>query len=182
VTPAPDPGVPPVARRTTLPDGEPIALRDVGVGDEAVLHGLLERVTGDSRWFRFFSGGADIDAAARLGATTDGVRSLGLLATTLDGREVLGHGMCLPMGEDAAEIAFEVADGHHRRGIGSVLLHDLVAQAAAAGYREVVAEVLAGNRDMLDMLAASGLPQRRSMQDGIWEVRITVPAPPDAPR
>lgn len=179
---SPGPSVPPVLRRTTLPDGEPIALRDVGVDDEPLLHGLLERVTGDARWFRFFSGGADIDAAARRGASTDGARSLGLLATTLDGREVLGHGMCLPIDEGTGEIAFEVADGHHRRGIGSVLLHDLVAQAAAAGYREVVAEVLAANRDMLDMLAASGLPQRRSLQDGIWEVRIAVAAPGDAPR
>ena len=68
---APDPGVPPVLRHTTLPDGERIALREVGPGDEEVLRRLLEHVTGDSRWLRFFGGGTDIVRAAHAGAGAD---------------------------------------------------------------------------------------------------------------
>lgn len=147
-------------------------LRDVRPGDEPALHELLEHVTGDSRWMRFFSGGADIDRAVALEAFADGVRTLGVLALSVDGR-VLGHGMCVPTQGEAAEIAFEVVDGQHRRGIGGVMLEHLVQRARTAGYRILVAEVLPSNRDMRDMLAASGLQMTRGTDSGI--VRFSIP-------
>ncbi len=159
------------SRRVLLPDGSAIVLRDVRRGDEPLLRRMLDHVTGDSRWMRFFSGGADVDRVAALEALADGVRSLGVLA--LDGDRVLGHGMCVPIDGDVAEIAFEVVDGEHRRGIGGVLLGELVRRAPGAGYRQLVAEVLPGNRDMLDMLAASGLPVERSIRSGV--VHATIP-------
>lgn len=163
------------SRHATLPDGERIVLRDVRPGDERLLRLMLDHVTGDSRWMRFFSGGADIDSAVSLEALADGVRALGVLALDDDDR-VLGHGMCVPADEDVAEIAFEVVDGQHRRGIGGVLLADLVRRARTAGYRTLVAEVLPVNRDMLDMLAASGLPMTKPVRDGV--VHVTIPLQP----
>lgn len=158
-------------RHVTLADGDRIVLRDVRDGDEPVLRRMLGHVTGDSRWMRFFCGGADLESAVSLEALADGVRALGVLAFDEDDR-ILGHGMCVPAGDDVAEVAFEVVDGQHRRGIGGVLLAELVRRARTAGYRTLVAEVLPVNRDMLDMLAASGLPITKAQRDGVVHVRI----------
>lgn len=158
----------------TLSSGEPVLLRDVALGDEALLLGLLEHVTGDSRWFRFFTGGADIGKAAAAEADCDGDRRLGVLVLSGDGSEVLGHGMCVPAGGAEAEIAFEVADGHHRRGIGGIMLEHLVRRARDAGFDTVVAEVLPSNRDMLDLLESSGHELRSTTSGGIRSVRIAL--------
>lgn len=158
--------------RHTLSTGEPVLLRDVSPDDEALLLELLEHVTGESRWFRFFSGGANIRAAAAVEARGDGVRRLGVLVLAADGRTVLGHGMCVPAGGGEAEIAFEVADGHHRRGIGGIMLEHLIGRARTAGFESVVAEVLPSNRDMLDLLRSSGHELRSTSAGGIRSVRI----------
>lgn len=165
----------PPSRQVTLPDGGRITLRDVGPGDEQRLRLMLDHVTGDSRWLRFFGGVSDVGRVAKLEARTDGVRTIGVLALDASGR-TLGHGMCVPAGEDVAEVAFEVVDGQHRRGIGGVLFAELVRRARVGSYRSLVAEVLPDNRDMLDMLTASGLPMTKTVRHGV--VHVTIPLTP----
>ncbi|MDO9410895.1 GNAT family N-acetyltransferase [Patulibacter sp.] len=167
--------------RHTLSTGEPVLVRDVVPGDEARLLGLLEHVTGDSRWFRFFTGGADIHKAAAIEARGDGDRGPGVLVLSGDGATVLGHGMCVDAGGGEAEVAFEVADGHHRRGVGGIMLQHLLVRARADGFTGVVAEVLPSNRDMLDLLASSGRELRSTTAGGIRSVRITLAPAPRAP-
>lgn len=170
----------PASRDVTLQDGGRITLRDVGPGDEARLRWMLDHVTGDSRWMRFFGGVSDVARVAAVEARADGIRTIGVLALDEDER-VLGHGMCVPADGDAAEVAFEVVDGQHRRGIGGILFAELVRRARAAPYRTLVAEVLPGNRDMLDMLAASGLPMTQAVRRGVVHVTIPLsPSPGDA--
>lgn len=176
--PAPVP--PSTTSRRTLADGESIVLREVTPADEQLLLSLLEHVTGESRWLRFFTGGADIRRAAAEEARCDDVR-LGVLALSADGTRILGHGMCFPAGGETAEIAFEVADGQHRRGIGGTLLAYLTERARSVGYRELVAEVLPSNRDMIDLLIASGLPLRSRTSDGVRHVSIPLDAPDAGP-
>jgi len=53
---------------------------------------------------------------------------------------------------DAAEIAFEVVDEHQRRGIGSALTAELVADARAAGVSEITALVSSDNRAAVALL------------------------------
>lgn len=158
--------------RHTLSTGEAVLLRDVTPADRPLLLGLLEHVTGDARWFRFFTGGADIERVATAEARCDGDRRTGVLVLSGDGLEVLGHGMCVPASDTQAEIAFEVADGHHRRGIGTIMLAHLIGQARTAGYETLVAEVLPSNKDMLDLLGDSGNELRSSTADGIRSVVI----------
>ena len=52
----------------------------------------------------------------------------------------------------SAEIAFEVADVYQRRGIGSALAQELVADACLAGIVEVTALVRSDNRAALALL------------------------------
>ena len=52
----------------------------------------------------------------------------------------------------SAEIAFEVADEHQKRGIGSALTAELVADARAAGITEVTALVATENTAAVSLL------------------------------
>jgi ribosomal protein S18 acetylase RimI-like enzyme len=52
----------------------------------------------------------------------------------------------------AAEVAFEVADAYHGRGIGSILARELAADARASGIRELVATVCGDNRRSVSLL------------------------------
>ena len=56
----------------------------------------------------------------------------------------------------AAEVAFEVADAHQGRGIGSILARELAADARAAGIRELVATVCGDNPPIVSLLKAVG--------------------------
>ena len=52
----------------------------------------------------------------------------------------------------SAEIAFEVADEHQRRGIGSLLARELAGDARAAGITELVATVCGDNEAVVSLL------------------------------
>jgi acetyl coenzyme A synthetase (ADP forming)-like protein len=74
----------------------------------------------------------------------------------------------------AAEAAFAVADEHQRRGIGTRLLEQLAARAAAVGIERFVAEVLADNRSMLGVFEAVGFELARELEGGELEVQFPI--------
>ncbi len=75
---------------------------------------------------------------------------IGLLAVAPDGA-VIGHALCVDMGEETAEVAVEVADGLHGRGLGTILIGRLAELAEQHGTRMLVAAVLPDNAAMLDV-------------------------------
>jgi acetyl coenzyme A synthetase (ADP forming)-like protein len=74
----------------------------------------------------------------------------------------------------AAEAAFAVADEYQRRGIGTRLLEQLAARAAAVGIERFVAEVLADNRSMLGVFEAVGFELARELEGGELEVQLPI--------
>ncbi len=60
-------------------------------------------------------------------------------------REVVGYGGLISYGEEAHITNIAVDPVHHRRGIGSRLLHDLIANAQAMGAQAVSLEVRVTN-------------------------------------
>ena len=52
----------------------------------------------------------------------------------------------------SAEIAFEVADAHQGRGIGSILARELASDARAAGITKLVATVCGDNAAVVPLL------------------------------
>ena len=55
-------------------------------------------------------------------------------------------------GRDSAEIAFAVADAYQHRGIGSALTAELLADARAAGIRQITALASSDNRAAIALL------------------------------
>ena len=74
----------------------------------------------------------------------------------------------------AAEAAFVVADELQRRGLGPRLLEQLAARAGAGGIERFVAEVMAGNRPMLDVFTGAGFEVVRELEGGEIEVRFPI--------
>jgi RimJ/RimL family protein N-acetyltransferase len=74
---------------------------------------------------------------------------------------------------DTAEVAFVVQDGWQDRGLGTILLADLLEAAEARGIRRFRAYVLADNARMLDLLLRFTDVLERTLDAGIVSVLAT---------
>jgi acetyl coenzyme A synthetase (ADP forming)-like protein len=77
-----------------------------------------------------------------------------------------------------AEVAFAVADFLQGQGVGTRLLEQLAAAAAAAGIGTFVAEVMPENEPMLRVFSDAGFAVSRRLEGGTTEVRLEI-APTD---
>jgi GNAT superfamily N-acetyltransferase len=132
-----------------LRDGSLMDIRPVLADDETELWRFLSDLCPEALRLRFFSGAVDIRKAARWAAdpATDG---FGLVARDEAGA-IVGHASYARLEDDRAEVAVEVADHLHGRGLGTVLIERLAAVAESRGITHFEAEVLAENRAMLEV-------------------------------
>ena len=107
---------------------------------------------------------------AHLLANVDYERRLALLAELgpQEAPELIGVARYEPTDRpDTAEIAFVIQDGWQNRGLGRILLEELLAAGEARGVRFFRAYVLASNIRMLDLLARYTDVQERRMESGV---------------
>lgn len=83
------------------------------------------------------------------------------------GDEIVGIGRYDRIDDGSAEIAFNIADSHQGRGIGSVLLEHLTAAARENDLHRFVAEVLPQNRKMLSVFSDAGYEVQQHYDDGV---------------
>ena len=112
-----------------LRDGSTVHVRPSTIEDVPRLRAFLESLSVESRWFRFFSAGVNLDAAARSAAASDG----GLALIALREATVVAHGTYVCGAAGRAEVAFAVADAWHGHGLATVLLAHLAHAASHAG-------------------------------------------------
>jgi GNAT superfamily N-acetyltransferase len=171
------PYAPDAAVYVMLGDGTPIMIREIRPGDHDVVRALFHAMPPEDLYLRFFGGGtrlADRTAerlcrAAGAGHAALGAWSVGSLVGVAD------YELDRPA---RAEIALAVADGMHRRGVGTLLLERLVALARARGVRVLHAVTLVRNFAALRVVAATGLPVRSRFANGVIELTFP-PAPHD---
>lgn len=92
----------------------------------------------------------------------------------LVGSDIIGVGRFDKISETSAEVAFNIADAHQGRGIGSILLEHLAAAARDLGLRRFTAEVLPQNRSMLQVFQAAGYEVSRGFDDGVVAVNFDI--------
>lgn len=131
--------------------------------DEPALRSFLERLCLEARRLRFFTGAADTSKAAHWAAST-GADRYGLIAHDETG-VLIGHAAYIQLDEKRAEVAVEVADHLHGRGLGTILIGRLAAIAEERGITHFVAEVLSENHAMLDVFR-EGFDGRVVRQEG----------------
>jgi len=154
---------PPEAEVVRLHDGSSVTVRAVSSQDEPALRAFLYGLCREARRLRFFTGAANIAGAAHLAAGAD-AEHYGLIAHDKMG-VVVGHATYVKLNETRAEVAVEVADYLHDRGLGTILIERLAATAEERGITHFVAEVLSENRAMLDVFR-EGFDARVVLHEG----------------
>src|SRR4051812_12159990 len=74
-----------------LRDGSTVRVRPVRHEDEPELRALLDRLSEDSRWLRFFTAGANLDRKAEWAASMSGGRGFGAVAPLRAPQRVVGR-------------------------------------------------------------------------------------------
>ena len=90
------------------------------------------------------------------------------------GDEILGIGRYDRVENGSAEVAFNISDAHHGRGLGSVLLEHLAAAARENGVHRFVAEVLPQNRKMMSVFRDAGYEVRHRYDDGVISLSFQI--------
>ena len=138
--------------RALMSEHEPaVVARPLRHGDVRTVIGIFNRLSERSRRLRFNGPKLCLSRAElRRLATVDADRQA-LVAYVEDNPSPVGIARFVRNGA-SAEIAFAVVDEYQRRGIGSALVSELVADARAAGIGELTALVSAGNVAALALL------------------------------
>jgi L-amino acid N-acyltransferase YncA len=143
-----------------------VTVRPASTLDEPALRSFLAGLCLEARRLRFFTGAANTSKAAHWAAST-GADRYGLVAHDETG-VLVGHAAYIQLDEKRAEVAVEVADHLHGRGLGTILIERLAVIAEERGITHFVAEVLSENRAMLDVFR-EGFDARVVRHDGPQE-------------
>jgi GNAT superfamily N-acetyltransferase len=138
-------------------------IRRLTPDDAPLLDRIHEGMSPTSRYRRYHSPKPRLTSAERRYlASADGRDHIALLATAPDGSPI-GVGRAVRLEEDlgAAELAVEVVDAWHRRGVGMELVRRVSDDAAAAGIERLTAVVLTDNW-LSAMLERKGWRVRRT--------------------
>jgi acetyl coenzyme A synthetase (ADP forming)-like protein len=163
-----------------LRDGTTVHVRPVLPEDEQRILALLQGLSPESRWLRFFSMPKDLPRLAREAAHVDYRDRYGLVATTGPEHRVVGHAVYLRADQDRAEIAFAVSDDFQGRGLGTILLGHLAEAAEENGMAEFTADVLPENHRMIEVFRQSGFPLRVRSEPGSITVEFPASLTPEA--
>jgi GNAT superfamily N-acetyltransferase len=156
-----------------LRDGSLVTLRPTTVADEPALRSFLAGLCLEARRLRFFSGAVDLSSAAHLSADTSAGR-FGLVAHDEMGA-LVAHALYIQLDRTRAEVAVEVADHLHDRGLGTILIERLGTVAERHDVTRFVAEVLPENRAMLDVFRDS-FDAHVACRDGVDRVEFPTSA------
>jgi acyl-CoA synthetase (NDP forming)/GNAT superfamily N-acetyltransferase len=153
-------------------DGGIVRIRPVAPSDEAALLELHLNASPESLYRRFFVGGqASVKTEVARLIGPDSPDRIALLAEQAG--EVIGVGSAERQpGGTSAEFALIVAEPHHGRGIGTLLLEALAARARQAGVTELVGEVLPTNAPMVKVARDLGTQKRATFSEGVVVVHL----------
>lgn len=143
------------ARRVHLPDGTLIYLRRLRDSDLAHANEFFEHLSERSRYLRFMTPMPRLtpETLASLLQAMHESKSAVVVAVFehADGREeLLGGGRIVPTGRrGTCEFALTIVDEWQGRGLGGVLMREVIRNARQLGYRRIEGYVLTINSGML---------------------------------
>ena len=141
-----------------LRDGSTVHIRVMSQADEAGLCALLNSLSEDSRWLRFYCLQNSAGLAAEAHREANLAQAFELVACSGEEQRVVGHAFYVVIDEQRAEVAFTIANDFQGRGLGTILLCQLADVAAANGIKVFEADVVAANHAMLHVFRESGFP------------------------
>lgn len=165
-----------------LADGGTVHIRPILPSDAEAHRAFFERLSPETRYYRFFSPKPHLTDAEVTHFTTVDFRDRVALVALLGDRIIAvarydrldsdGTGGA----GDEAEVAFVIDDEHQGRGIGTLLLEHLAAAARENGISSFTAEVLPDNTRMLQVFHDAGFRTVDRFAGGV--IRVVFPIAP----
>ena len=139
--------------------------------DFDAVRAFYEQLDDEATFHRFFGIRRHLPDSELRGVVEAGSNHVTMLAS-LDDR-LIGIGEYI-IGEHAtdAEVAFAVADDHHREGVATLLLERLALLAHDRGLHRFTATVLADNHDMQLVFRTVGLTTTTQLENGVFDVSL----------
>ena len=157
-----------------LLDGRLISLRRLDADDAEAVVALHQNLTERDRYFRFFTlHPAHLDRlVSKLIESAEGQYALG----AFDADRLIGvANYTVSDDASAADIAIVVAHQDHLCGVGTTLLKHLGQLARAHGVRRFVADIMAENHLMFQVLSDFGWPYKPSTCGSVRHLEIELP-------
>jgi len=186
-TPTPSPNLDPTtvlpgqwSRRTSLRDGTATLLRQIRPEDRTELSKGFDDLSPASRRQRFHGNVQELtDRQLDYLTDVDHVDHEAIVAIDLDHPERPGIGVARyvrdPFDRHVAEATVVVADVHHGKGAGTLLLGALAARARAQGIVSFRSYVLRHNTPMLALFDKLGGTRQPESEDA-WRVELSLPS------
>lgn len=156
-----------------LTDGAVARVRPISTDDREAIAEFHRRQSERSRYLRFFAtipeiSSRDLDRFTQV----DQDQRVALVAEI--GGELLAIARFDRVTPTSAEVAFNVADAHQGRGLGSVMLEHLAAIGDELGIQRFVADVLPENRQMMNVFSDAGYEVAHQFEDGVIAVSFDI--------
>jgi GNAT superfamily N-acetyltransferase len=165
-----------------LPDGILVRTRPLRPEDRDKLRNGFARLSPESKYRRFFSAPATLsDATLDYLTRTDGRDHVAIGAELADKGVDTSYGIGIArfvrVAEEptTAEAAVAVIDEMQHRGVGRVLLHELIEAAREREITTFVCHVLPGNEPVKSLLHDFDAQAVPHLEDGLLTYRLTLP-------
>ncbi|MFN0070112.1 MAG: N-acetyltransferase family protein [Chloroflexota bacterium] len=162
---------------STLHDGSPVVIRNIMPSDAAAHRRLIERISSTSRYERFLHAVDRLsDIETQHFVEVDGVARVALVALDPANPDEIIAVARFDREADPfrAEVAVLVGDAWQGRGLGTLLVQQLVERARTDGVSTLVANILATNTRSLSLFHDLGLPEQRRTRNGMIELKLSL--------
>lgn len=165
------------ALEVRLRDGSAVVVRPIRDDDKGALEAGFARLSEQSRYQRFMTAINELSASElRYLTEVDHHDHEALIAFGRESGEPVGVARFVRLEDPtSAEAAVTVVDEWQGRGVGTALCGLLADRARAEGIERFTALLLAGNDQMLDVLAALGPAEVTSRESGTAQVEVELP-------
>lgn len=164
-------------RRVTVRGGDVLTLRPIRFTDEPKLVALFYSMSEDALYKRFMRVVKRIPHQERqYFLDVDHVDNVAMVLETCDPRtepEIVGIAQYFrdPV-SNFADVGFIVRDTWQHKGLGRILVDEMIRLARERGIKGLTAEVLSMNHAMLRLFQSTGLDVRTEMESGVCLVEI----------
>ncbi|BBZ12793.1 GNAT family N-acetyltransferase [Mycobacterium branderi] len=162
------------AATVTLLDGRHVQLRRLCAGDASAVLALHQNLSDRDRLFRFFTlHPRHLDELVRQ-LTTQGDKQTAIGAFE-DDRLIGVANFVVSDDPSVADVAIVVTHEEHLHGVGTALLKHLAHLARSQGIQRFLADVMAENTLMLQVLSYFGWPSHRLDFGSVLHVEVELP-------
>ena len=151
----------------TLRDGANVHIRPIRPEDDHILVDLFQHLSAQSIYQRFFTAMPELSPGmARYLSHVNYTNRMALVAES--GGELIGVARYERTSDpDTVELSLVIVDTWQGRGLGRILLREIVKAAEANGIHKFKADVLSENRRMLRLLMEETQVDQRKTEAGV---------------